>query len=218
MPVLRAEGPYIWVTRLTRLLAGADSCEWASWFKTQFDGRSWTKADRVDNLARWQVGHTDLLNAKARDFREQGYHVTREAQNQFTIKGRVATLAGKPDLVARQGNLTWITDIKAGQPRASDQVQVMTYMYLLPLARPDLKGVTTKGLVVYGNHEVVIESEEVDPAFVQALQALIHRLAAREPAIKVPNWAECKFCDISSDHCPERVERPDTAVGTTTKF
>ena len=218
MPVLRKEGPYIWVTWLTKLLTGDDSCEHASWFKTQFDSKSWTKAERVTNLARWQVGHTDLKNAKAREFREQGYQVSHEAQNHFTIKGKLTTIAGKPDLIARQGDLVWVTDVKAGRPRASDVVQVMIYMYLLPVARPDLQGATVKGLVVYGNHEQEIQSEEVDPAFVQSLQGLIHRLAAREPASKVPSWSECQFCDISSVHCPERVERPDSPVVTTDRF
>ena len=168
MPVLRKEGPYIWVTWLTKLLTGDDSCEHASWFKTQFDAKSWTKAERVTNLARWQVGHTDLKNAKAREFREQGYQVSHETQNHFTIKGKLATIAGKPDLIARQGDLVWVTDVKSGRPRASDVAQVMIYMYLLPVARPDLQGATVKGLVVYGSHEQEIQSEEVDPAFVQS--------------------------------------------------
>ena len=218
MPVLRKEGPYIWVTWLTKLLTGDDSCEHASWFKTQFDSNSWTRAERVTNLARWQVGHTDLKNAKAREFREQGYQVSHEAQNHFTIKGKLATIAGKPDLIARQGDLVWVIDVKSGRPRASDVVQVMIYMYLLPVARPDLQGATVKGLVVYGNHEQEIQPEEVDPAFVQFLQGLIHRLAAREPAVKVPSWSECQFCDISNVHCPERVERPDSPVVTTDRF
>ena len=218
MPVLRKEGPYIWVTWLTKLLTGDDSCEHASWFKTQFDAKSWTKAERVTNLARWQVGHTDLKNAKARELREQGYQVSHEAQNHFTIKGRLATIAGKPDLVARQGDLVWVTDVKSGRPRASDVVQVMVYMYLLPVARPDLQGATVKGLVVYWNHQQEIQPDEVDPAFVRSLQGLIHRLAAREPAVKVPSWSECQFCDISSVHCPERVERPDSPVVTTDRF
>ncbi len=63
MPVLRKDGPYIWTTWLSKLLVGDNSCEWASWFKTQFDGKSWTKAEQVNNLTRWQIGHTDLLNS-----------------------------------------------------------------------------------------------------------------------------------------------------------
>ena len=218
MPVLRKEGPYIWVTWLAKLFTGDDSCEHVSWVKTQFDSNSWTRAERVTNLARWQVGHTDLKNTKARESQEQGYQVSHEAQNHFTIKGRLATIAGRPELIARQGDLVWVVDVKAGRPRASDVVQVMIYMYLLPIAWPDLQGVTLKGLVVYGNHEQEILPEEVDSAFVQSLQGLIHQLAAREPAAKVPSWSECQFCDISSIHCPERVERPDSPVATSDRF
>ncbi len=35
MVKLRANGPYVWVTWLPRLLSGESSCEWASWFKAQ---------------------------------------------------------------------------------------------------------------------------------------------------------------------------------------
>ena len=197
MPVLRKDGPYIWVTWLNKLITGDQSCEWAYWFRTQFDSNSWTRAERVGNLARWQVGHTDLLNRKARELREEGYTVTREAQNHFTIKGDLATLAGKPDLVARQGDLVRIIDVKAGQPRAADQVQVMIYMYLLPLARPELQGAAIRGQVVYGDREVDIEPDALDATFVQALQEQVQRLAAREEAVKVPSWSECQFCDMS---------------------
>ena len=214
MPVLRKDGPYIWTTWLSKLLVGDNSCEWASWFKAQFDSKSWTRADRVNNLARWQIGHTDLLNRKARELREQGYEVTREAQNQFTVNARTlrVAIAGKCDLIARQGDFVWIIDMKAGRPRASDQVQVMIYMYLFPLARPELQGLKVKGLLVYGDHEEVLEPEEVDREFVQTLQGLIKRLAnTREPSVKVPAWSECQFCDI---YCTERVEQPAREVGT----
>ena len=149
MRVLRKEGPYIWVTRLTKLLTGEQSCEWRCWFKTQYEGKSWTKAERVNNLAKWQVGHTGLLNPRAAALREEGYTLTQEAQNHFTIRGRLATLSGKPDLVARQGDLVRVIDVKAGQPKVADQIQVMAYMYLLPLARPEFQGATIKGQVVY---------------------------------------------------------------------
>ena len=98
---------------------------------------------------------------------------THEAQNRFTVKGRIATIAGKPDPIARQGNLFWVTDVKGGWPWASDLAQVMIYMYLLPVARPDLRGTTLNGLEVYGSHEQEIQPEEVDPAFIQSLQVLM---------------------------------------------
>ena len=40
MPVLRKDGPYIWVTWLNKLITGDQSCEWAYWFRTQFDSNS----------------------------------------------------------------------------------------------------------------------------------------------------------------------------------
>ena len=144
--------------------------------------------------------------------------MTREAQNHFTIKGELATLAGKPDLVARQGDLVRIIDVKAGQPKAADQVQVMIYMYLLPLARPELQGAGVRGQVVYGGHEVDIEHDALDATFVQALQEQVQRLAARAEAVKVPSWSECQFCDIAREYCPERVEAPDRTVVTTDRF
>ena len=103
--MLRNEGPFIWVTWLIKPLTGAESCAWCYWFKSQFDSKSWTKAERVNNLARWQVGHTDLLNQRAKALREEGCTVTREAQNHFTVKSEVATRAGKPDLIAKQGKM-----------------------------------------------------------------------------------------------------------------
>ena len=80
-------------------IVGDNSCEWASWFKAQFDGKSWTRAERI--------GHTDLLKRKSRELRDQGYEVTREAQNHFTVNARTlkVAVAGKCDLTARQGDL-----------------------------------------------------------------------------------------------------------------
>ena len=43
MGQLRATGPYLWVTWLPRLLSEESSCEWASWFKAQHEGWSWSR-------------------------------------------------------------------------------------------------------------------------------------------------------------------------------
>ena len=51
MARLRDGGPYIWATWLTKLLAGEDSCEWSSWFKSQYDSRTWEKAPSNYDLA-----------------------------------------------------------------------------------------------------------------------------------------------------------------------
>jgi len=58
-----------------------------------------------------------------------------------------------------------VCDAKTGQPRVSDQVQVMTYMYAVPLAFPEYKGMPIAGLVIYEDHEVAIPPEAVDEPF-----------------------------------------------------
>ena len=39
----RSGGPYIWVTLLSKLLAGDESCEYAGWFKAQHEPQSWQR-------------------------------------------------------------------------------------------------------------------------------------------------------------------------------
>ena len=100
MPATRREHPYIWATWLPRLLTGENSCEWAVWFKAHYArldppafrlrpgpvaARPHRPAQRA-NRANWEVG---------------GYDVDVEAQNRFELRGRMATLAGRPDIIAR---------------------------------------------------------------------------------------------------------------------
>ena len=65
---------------------------------------------------------------------------------------------------------------------------------------------------------VDLPAEGVDEDFVASVKGLIGRLAAREPAVKAPSWAECRYCGITSVDCPERVEGPPEAVATTYQF
>ena len=54
----RRDGLYIWVTWLTRLLVGENSCEWAVWFRAQHEGWSWTKVLNGFDQVSWQLAHT----------------------------------------------------------------------------------------------------------------------------------------------------------------
>ena len=75
--------------------------------------------------AAWHVNHTRLVNRVLDRFEGEGRSVSVEAQNQFTLVGRVATVGGKPDIIAVSGDSVTVCDAKTGQPRISDQVQVM---------------------------------------------------------------------------------------------
>ena len=167
-------------------------------------------------MARWQVGHTDMLRWCAREYRLAGYTVNLEGQNAITLRGQAATVAGKPDLVVqREQESKGESTSRPAVQRPRMSVQVMLYMYLLPLARSEYHDCTVTGLVVYGDHEVEIPAEAVDAGFLASARGLIARLASSDPTARVPAWGECRFCEITSADCLERVEGPAPDVATT---
>lgn len=204
-------GPYIWVTWLSKLLVGDVSCEWAAWFKANH--KQYAKMPRAFDFVGWQMDHTERLNRLWEDLDDQGMEVLTENQNSFNIRGSSGTmLGGRPDLVALFESETGgtIYDVKTGQPKAADQAQVMIYMYALPHWNR-FRGMQFDGRVVYNDHEVQIPHSAIDDIFKNRLFALIGRISSQEPSRKVPSVTECRFCDLTSADCPERVdeEPPD---------
>ena len=218
MARLRPSGPYIWVTWLTKLLAGEASCEWASWFKTQHEGSSWSRVPSDFDQTQWVINHTAQLNRCREEWERRGYTAFTEGQNGFNLRGHSATLAGKPDIIATRQDSAIIIDVKTGAPRPSHAVQVMLYMYAIPRARPQYKDILFTGQVAYQDHQVDIPASSVNSQFIQTMGQLIRRLAASEPARKIPSRSECAFCDITSGDCPERVTGQPGEEGTTDDF
>jgi len=210
------EQPYIWTTWLARLLAGESQCEWAGWFRAHY--QDWAKPPSDFDSARWVMDHTALVN-EARASREKlGYEVFTEDQNFFRLQGATATLAGKPDLIAVKGNDLVIVDAKTGKPSPHHSVQVLTYMYAVPRALPEYKGMEFRGHVIYPDGNVQIPVSGLDRRFIDRLGALIRRLADETPARKVPSTSECRWCDITGEDCPERIEGHGNKTGTTEDF
>ena len=214
----RSGNPYIWVTWLTKLLVGENSCEWAAWFKAQHEGSSWEKVPSTFDLAGWQMNHTVLINDIRKNWEDQSYTVFTENQNSFRLAGNTATLGGKPDLIARKGGTGTIIDIKTGRPSPSHSVQVMLYMYAIPRALGQYRGVTFDGQVCYADHVVDIPSTAVDDRFIGNLSQLIRRISSPDPARRVSSYLECQFCDISSANCPERAAEDNLREGQTEDF
>ena len=182
MAQLRANGPYIWVTWLTRLLVGENSCEWAAWFRSQHESWSWSKVPSTFDQAAWQMDHTTKLNETRQYWEEQGRTVLTEAQNSFVLRGKTAALGGRPDLIAWKGGDGTVIDVKTGQPSPAHSVQVMIYMYAIPRALRQYNGIAFNGKVVYVDHEVAVPSSAVDETFIANLSELIRRLASVSPA------------------------------------
>ena len=200
----RRESPYIWATWLPRLLTGENSCEWAIWFKAHY--RDWTKPPSDFDQAQWLLDHTALLNQQRQEWEDDGHRVYVEAQNAFRLRGKTATLAGRPDLVALDDQDATIIDVKTGQEKAWHSVQVMIYQYALPLALPQYRNARIGGEVVYPTHTVRTPRGALPGQFTKELVTLIRRLAADTPPNRVPSAIECRFCDITDDDCPERVD------------
>jgi len=196
--------PYIWATWLTKLLVGSDQCEWSSWFKAHH--QAYDKAPSDFDLVKWQMQHTDLLNRTRDQLEESGHKVFTEKQNSFSLKGKTGiTLGGKPDLIAIKDSEGLIVDAKTGQPKDSDAVQVMIYMWAIPLALPRFKNVPFEGLIVYETYQVKVPSRAIDRSFQKRLGDLIKRIGGDEPCRKIPSGMECQFCQIAASECPERI-------------
>ena len=209
--------PYIWTTWLSKLLTGESSCEWAIWFKAHHQG--WTKQPSDFDLARWQIDHTALLADTRHKLQDSGYTVHVEAQNAFRLQGRTATLAGQPDLVVPRNDNILVIDVKTGAERPSHVAQVMTYMYALPRAMDQYHGTHVAGEIHYPNRVQRVPQGGLDQGFYHRLITLIHRVAAPDPPPPAPSGPECRFCELTIDDCPVRVnDAGPTGQGSTDQF
>ena len=116
----RREHPYIWATWLPRLLTGENSCEWAIWFKAHH--QDWARVASDFNQAQWLLDHTALVNERISNWTAGGYDVDVETQNRFELRGKSATLAGRPDIIAHREDNGVIVDAKTGHESPSHTV------------------------------------------------------------------------------------------------
>lgn len=196
-------GTYVWVSWLTKQMAGEESCRWKLWFKAN---NTFTKMPSDFDLAKWTAEHTQLLHSRAEQLRAQGYEVYLEGQNDFRLQGHSgATLSGKADIVALKDIDACVIDCKTGAERHSDKLQVLLYMLALPLTVSHCKGRELRGEVQYRDDVVAIAPSAVDEAFRESLKSHMALAASEEAPPKAPSYSECRFCDITSADCPERV-------------
>ena len=215
---LREDGPYFWVTWLTRLLSREDSCEWAAWFRAHHESGSWQPAPGNFDRVGWQMDHTAAVTAAQDRWEGQGHMVYTEKQNSFALKGASGTLGGRPDLIARLGDSGTIIDVKTGNEHLAHVVQVMLYMYAVPRCIAEHRGVAFSGQVAYPAGAVEIPAEAVDEEFVRRVSLLLRKLGAGQRARRFPSPMECAYCPITSADCPERMTGGGLQEGTTSDF
>lgn len=197
--------PYIWTTWITGLLASDDQCRYASWFKAHFQ---YEKVGRTSgNLTKWKADHGAMVTARHASLIADGWTVFLEGQNKFTLEGKVATLAGTPDLVAVREQEALVVDCKSGQQRDKDFWQVCVYLMVLPLTHPACKDRRLVGEVEYREHALRIQPEEFTLAMRDQITAQIRETGSPTPPARVPSFRECLFCDIGKADCPDRIEK-----------
>jgi CRISPR/Cas system-associated exonuclease Cas4 (RecB family) len=202
------ELPYFWITWLTPLLAGEDSCEYKVWIKAHYTD----VAEKKDDFNDWKLKHTKLLNEIIAEYRVVADQVMTENQTSWQIKGDTAVLSGKMDLVTINPNL--VIDAKAGKQKDSHALQVRAYLLAINMGA---LGKTLKQLEFNG--ELIYGSSASDPVYVpqpnqefrDRLFLLVKRLAGVKPPT-TPSYQECKFCSIID--CADRITRSPTAAQT----
>lgn len=208
----RKQTPSVWLTWLVKLLAGEEHCRWHQWFKAHY--QYYEKAESDFDSATWNVDHAAMVNAHADELRRQGYHVTVEKQNNFTLTGRTgAVLAGQPDIVAINNDELLIVDCKSGKPHGQHRVQVLLYLLLWRYAHPEHEELRTRGEVVYATRSPVpVNAADADDGFRQQFQSLIREIVADSEPARAPSYSECSRCDLTCASCPAKVSTPVESI------
>jgi CRISPR/Cas system-associated exonuclease Cas4 (RecB family) len=210
--------PFIYVTWITKILAGDQSCEWSAWFKAHYS--DYEKQPRDFDIKVWTSRHGEMVRQRAGELQKEGYTVFLEDQNKFTLKGASATLQGKPDIVAvRESDQDYLViDCKSGKQRDSDTFQVLIYMMALPLAHPACKGKVVRGQLEYPKPEDRTDIDVLPKKTLELITSTIQRVAQAQPLPIVPTYRECRFCELTSADCTKRVDTDTQAPVTSSLF
>jgi CRISPR/Cas system-associated exonuclease Cas4 (RecB family) len=205
----RRETPYVWVTWISRLLAGEAHCEWAAWFRAH---HTYEKRPATFDFAKWNAEHGQMVRERAVALAKEGFQVGIEEQNKLSLRGGSgATLGGKPDLIAVRERDVLVVDCKTGQTRGADYYQVLIYMLALPMCRPQYKGLAVRGRVDYRDNAIQIPPEELAEEAANRIWEFIERVVGDNEPQRVASAGECAFCDITRRDCPDRMdEAPDS--------
>jgi hypothetical protein len=201
-------GSYVWITWLSKLMAGDTQCHWGAWFKAH--NTDYKKMPSDFPRALWQVEHTKTLNELCDALKSEAISIFKKNKNKFTLKRGTMAIAGQPDLIVldKPSHFT-IYDVKTGQPRQSDIIQVLLYMASLSYM-PLYKHKQLSGCVVYKDNRTPIPATAVDEAFNGQIKHFLNILDSETPPSRVPSHAECCYCEITSEDCSDRIENDQT--------
>ena len=202
-PIPRTE-PYVWVTGMAKLLGGDTHCLWSLWFRAHFQAAK--RPSDFDTCA-WTAKHATLVRDRAERLRVDGYKVYLENQNLVSVRGRNGgILAGKPDLLAVRNGKALVVDCKTASQHVAHCMQVLLYMLLLPRAHPACGGRSIVGELCYPEFVQLIEADQLTTAFKRDVGEAFGLITGDAPPPKTPSGRDCKYCNITAEDCPDRVD------------
>jgi hypothetical protein len=188
-------------------MAGDVQCQWAAWFRSHFT--AYTKSPSDFHLATWTVEHNKCLDQLCTECTAQSSTYFKETQNKFTVRRKEMTIEGVPDLIVLEKDKSYtVYDVKTGQPKNSDVIQVMLYMSFLPYSTSGIyKGKTINGCVTYKNGEKTpVPPDALSETFQGQISHFLNILDRIEQPKRIPSYLECRYCDITSQDCADRIE------------
>jgi hypothetical protein len=214
--------PSVYATHIAKLLSGDSECEYAVWFKSHY----WYSRieDKTFDSASWTADHTAMVKKRAEQLETAGWTVTTEKANKFELVGRVGSIVGTPDIVARKyaqramnifdaepGTETppavraiRIVDCKTGKQKASDYMQVLLYLYAEIVKHPEVRPFIS-GEVQYKGQELAVPSADITPERIAHISNIMRTVCGDETPKASPSNNECKFCDIGPADCQWRI-------------
>lgn len=206
--------PEFWATSVAKVMVGEQPCFLSVWAKPHLGfAKPMESPEKQAQMAAWKVRHAELLDREAAKARAEGWRVSKEQF--FRVKGQVAQIAGKVDLILQAPERRpTIVDAKGGEPRDSDVIQVLIYMVMLPIAW-GAPSMVFNGEVRYATQTVPVTPQQA-AAFKPKLGEMMRRLGNPERPVAAPSRDACRFCTVPAEVCAERyVDVPDAE---TTEF
>jgi len=204
----RRTRPYIWATWITKLIAGEDRCWYRAWYKAHHKyEKTPDDPDRAAFFADFTARHDAITTRRAEELRDANYVLKIEDQGAFTLSGKRADLAAKPDIVAIGDGEAIVTDAKAGKRRESDHWQVLIYIFGLGMTY--LRGFQIRGEVSYQDDTVPVRA--LDDFTRDKIVAAINRVAEDIPPVASPSVSECRYCDVAACEFRKRDETGDAS-------
>ncbi len=202
--------PTFWTTAIAKSLSGDQPCLLSTWISGR--NREKRPRDNAADLALWKTKHTEQLTAVVDRLKAEGWKCS--VEKFFRVTGQTAIISGKADCIAQQPEKRpLIVDVKSGEPRDSDVIQVAIEMCMIPLAW-ESPGMLFDGTVIYKTHPVAVTPKHADELRPR-ITGLLKKLGTIPRPEASPSRDACRFCEVTDKDCSDRFKGESEPQQTT---